>query len=130
LSAPDSLLPVLIDTAANVQAVWSPDRSRIAFSSSHSGVHQLEVMDADGSNRRVLSASVGVDGEPAWSPDGRRVAFASSRGGAAQLFLVDADGGEPRQLTRLQVPAPRRPGRRTAARSRSSPHAMAATTST
>ena len=99
LNAPDSLLPVLTDTAANVQAVWSPDRSRIAFSSSRSGVHQLEVMDADGSNRRVLSASAGVDGEPAWSPDGRRIAFASARGGAAQLFLVDADGGEPRQLT-------------------------------
>ena len=99
LSAPDSLLPVLIDTAANVQAVWSPDRSRIAFSSTRSGVHELEVMDADGGNRRVLSASVGIDGEPAWSPDGRRIAFASARGGAAQLFLVDADGGEPRQLT-------------------------------
>lgn len=99
LAAPDSLLPVLTDTAANVQAVWSPDRSRIAFSSNRAAGHDLEVMDADGRNRRVLSAGAGVDGEPAWSPDGNRIVFASARGGAAQLYSVGVDGGDPRQLT-------------------------------
>jgi uncharacterized protein YjdB len=99
LAAPDSLLPVLTDTAANVQAVWSPDRSRIAFSANRAGAHDLEVMDADGGNRRVLSAGIGVDGEPAWSPDGSRIVFAAARGGAAQLYSVDAGGGDPRQLT-------------------------------
>jgi uncharacterized protein YjdB len=99
MTAPDTLLPVLTDTAANVQAVWSPDRSRIAFSSNRAGDYDLELADADGGNRRVLSAGTGVDGEPVWSPDGTRLVFASARGGAAQLYSVGIDGGDLRQLT-------------------------------
>lgn len=99
ITSPDSLFPVLTDTAANVQAAWSPDRSRIAFSSSRAGGHDLELIDADGGNRRVVSAGTGVDGEPAWSPDGTRLVFASARGGTAQLYSVGVDGGDLRPLT-------------------------------
>jgi uncharacterized protein YjdB len=99
LAAPDSLTRVLADTAASVQAVWSPDRTRIAFSSNRSGNYDLYVMDADGGNVQRIAAGAGTDGEPAWSPDGRRIVFVSARAGAPQLYSVAVDGTDLRPLT-------------------------------
>ena len=99
LSSPDSLVAVLADTAANVQAVWSPDRTRIAFSSNRSGNYDLYVMDADGGSAAPLAPGAGTDGEPAWSPDGRRIVFASARAGTPQLYSIAVDGSDLRPLT-------------------------------
>jgi hypothetical protein len=46
---------------------WSPDGRTIAFTSSDG----VTVVDADGTNRRVLAEGR----HPDWSPDGRRIAF-------------------------------------------------------
>ncbi len=59
--------------------VWSPDGTRIAFSSQkRMGTEQIYVMDADGSN--VVQLTDGKDEKlnfywPSWSPDGKRIAF-------------------------------------------------------
>ena len=51
---------------------WSPDGSKIAFSSFRNGVHSIYVMNADGSNQTKL-VDVGSDGNDidsiAWSPE-------------------------------------------------------------
>lgn len=98
--APDSLLPLLADSSANVQAVRSPDRTRVAFSSSRNGSYDLFVMDADGRNRRRLTADPGVEGEPAWTPDGARLVYtAAPRDSLPQLVNVRADGNDARAIT-------------------------------
>jgi Tol biopolymer transport system component len=57
-------------------------------------------MNPDGSDRRCLVDTAGVDISPAWSPDGRWVAFV---GGTAEeqrdVYVVRADGTKLRQLT-------------------------------
>ena len=58
---------------------WSPDGSRIAFSSSRDGDEEIYVINADGSNPRRLTHNPGLDQQPTWSPDGTRIAFASDR---------------------------------------------------
>jgi TolB protein len=57
-------------------------------------------MNADGSNRRVLTPS-GFQGQPAWSPDGRWIVFERDAGaGDNGIWLMRSDGSDGRQLTR------------------------------
>jgi uncharacterized protein YjdB len=96
----DSLLPVLADGKVNVQAVRSPDRTRIAFSSSRGGSFDLFVMDADGANLRRLTHDPGAEGEPAWTPDGARIVYvAAEPGGMPQLMSIGANGSGAVRLT-------------------------------
>ena len=96
----DSLLPLLVDSASNVQAALSPDRTRIAFSSNRNGSFDLFVMDADGRNARRITTDGGTEGEPAWTPDGSTIVFTSTQPGAgSQLRRVQADGKDARLLT-------------------------------
>lgn len=71
---------------------WSPDGSKIAYTSlsARGGVW---VMSADGSGkRRVTSAPGGADWV-AWSPDGRQILFGSTAfSGADTLVVVNTDG--------------------------------------
>ena len=96
---PINLFPVLVDSITNIQAALSPDRTRVAFSSSRNGSFDIYVMDADGKNLRRLTSSSGNEGEPAWTPDGTRIVYTSTTGTTAQIAIMAADGGENRQLT-------------------------------
>lgn len=94
----DSLHPVLADGATNLHAAFSPDRTRIAFSSSRAGRFDLYLMNADGTGiERVTTDSAG-GGEPAWTPDGRRIVYSRSRGGTTEIASVGLDGSDLRTL--------------------------------
>jgi uncharacterized protein YjdB len=98
--SPDSLLPLLVDGGGNVQGVRSPDRTRIAFSSTRGGSYDLYVMDADGRNARRLTQDAGAETEPVWTPDGSRIIYTRTPvKGISQLVSVRADGTDPRPLT-------------------------------
>jgi Tol biopolymer transport system component len=77
---------------------WSPDGSRIAFSSGRDGDEELYVMNADGSNPRRLTFNPGSDQQASWSPDGARIAFASDRDGdpdvdGRDIYVMNAADG-------------------------------------
>ena len=87
--------------ARDINPVWSPDGSRIAFVGPRPYV--ISVMRADGSELQS-AVTFPVDwssilGSPAWSPDGSRIAFAaeSSRRGKV-MYVVEVDGSN---LTRI-----------------------------
>jgi Tol biopolymer transport system component len=52
----------------NSAPAWSPDGTRIAFTSDRDGNSEIYVMDADGSNVVRLTRSEAQDFRPAWSP--------------------------------------------------------------
>lgn len=85
------------DPANDWHATWSPDGTRIAFSSQRGGLNgEIYVMNADGSGlKRVTNsgASWRQSFQPVWSPDGTRIAFSSdalSYPNVHQIFVVDA----------------------------------------
>jgi Tol biopolymer transport system component len=77
---------------------WSPDGSRLAFSSDREGSRDLYAMSADGSGVTRLTSDEGDESAPSWSPDGARIAFMSKQGDHWRLRIVDADGSEERDL--------------------------------
>jgi Tol biopolymer transport system component len=73
--------------------------ARLVFSSSPepessepAGIYSI---NADGSDRRLLSQTLEGPREPIWSPNGQRLAFAASN---ADIYTVNADGS---QLTQI-----------------------------
>ena len=89
------------------EPVWSPDGSKIAFTSNREETVQgngIYVMDADGSNEIFLTPSINAR-DPSWSPDGSRIAFTSIRDSQfGDIFVMDADGSNVTNLTVIDYP--------------------------
>jgi Tol biopolymer transport system component len=73
----------------------SPDGQHIAFSVQQHGQTLLYVMQPDGTNARVVAASLHLQGAPAWTPDGQSITSADDDHGAPHLFRVPLDGSSP-----------------------------------
>jgi Tol biopolymer transport system component len=79
------------------EPAWSPDGTRIAFTSNRTGRSGIYVMQSDGTQTRRLSISDADDVRPSWSPDGGRIVFA--RSGLGRLYVIDSDGRNLRAIT-------------------------------
>jgi Tol biopolymer transport system component len=73
----------------------SPDGRNIAFSVRQHGQTLLYVMQADGTNARIVADSLDLQGAPAWSPDGKSITSAAADHGVPHLFRVPVDGRAP-----------------------------------
>jgi Tol biopolymer transport system component len=81
------------------QPAWSPDGTRIAFSSNRDGNRDIYVVKVNGSDLRRLTHHEATDEYPAWSPDGERIAFGSLRSGDFEVFVMESDGMGLQQVT-------------------------------
>ena len=70
----------------------SPDGRHVAFSVSRQGRTLLYVMAADGTNARVVTDSLNLQGAPAWAPDGQSITTAADDHGVRHLFRIPIDG--------------------------------------
>jgi Tol biopolymer transport system component len=73
----------------------SSDGRQIAFSVRQSGRTLLYVMQPDGTNARIASDTLDLQGAPAWSPDGQSITSAAEDHGVPHLFRVPVDGRAP-----------------------------------
>jgi Tol biopolymer transport system component len=71
------------------------DGRNIAFSIRQHGQTLLYVMQADGTNARVVAASLDLQDAPAWAPDGQSITTAADDHGVPHLFRVPIDGRSP-----------------------------------
>jgi TolB protein len=83
---------------------WSPDGSKIAFSSNQSDNYEIWTMNADGSGRTKLTTRQSRNFLPRWSPDGSKIVFTGevfNEEGVAntEIFVVNSDGSGLAQIT-------------------------------
>ena len=78
----------------------APDGRNIAFSIRQHGQTLLYVMQADGTNARVVADSLDLQGAPAWAPDGQSITSAADDHGVPHLFRVPIDGHSPASFVR------------------------------
>jgi TolB protein len=69
---------------------WSVDGEQIVFEWSG----EIEVVDADGSNRINLTDDGYSDNDPSWSPDGDHIVFMSTRDGNEEIYAMMSNGLE------------------------------------
>ncbi len=117
-------IPVTKLTASGAYSfvsAWSPDDSKIAFSSSRAldgsdlngGTENIWVVNPDGSGATPLTKLIASSFAPAWSPDGSKIAFNSGRaldGSNAlnandnpNIWVMNADGSGATPVTKLTV---------------------------
>ncbi len=74
----------------------SPDGHYIAFSVSQRGRRPLlHIMQADGTNARIVADSLNLQGALAWAPDGQSILSAANDHGVPHLFRIPIDGHAP-----------------------------------
>jgi dipeptidyl aminopeptidase/acylaminoacyl peptidase len=78
----------------------APDGRSIAFSVRQHGQTLLYVMQADGTNARIVAESLNLQGAPAWAPDGQSITSAADDHGVPHLFRVPVDGRSPALFVR------------------------------
>jgi Tol biopolymer transport system component len=94
---PSQIAPSTLDEQT---PAYSPDGKRLAFASTRSGVEEIWIANADGSNPAQVTSMGGPQcSNPQWSPDGRTILFNSRRAGSADLYLMRPDGSELRRIT-------------------------------
>jgi Tol biopolymer transport system component len=79
---------------------WSPDGSKLLFTSDRDGDWEIFVSSAqEGATPVQLTNNDFADQHPQFSPDGQFIAFASKRGESHHIFVMNADGSGEKQLT-------------------------------
>ena len=91
-----------------VAARWSPDASRIAFSSAQDDCNhlRLSISAADGTARRRLATGAGETWGVDWSPDGRRLVYENRQGRFTSLYVIAADGTGRHRIAAAPAAAP------------------------
>ena len=87
------------DLVRNTDPAWSPDGTRIAYTSERDGGRAIYVMNENGSDVKRLTPLTQDSFDPAWSPDGTRIAFVSVRDANPDVYVMNADGSGELRLT-------------------------------
>jgi TolB protein len=82
---------------------WSPDSQRIVFVHDRlkgtDGELQIDIVSAEGIDRKTLVPKVAFEESPRWAPDGKTIAWVSTRAKNPDIWTIGADGKNAKQLT-------------------------------
>ena len=78
--------------------VCSPDGSKIAFLTIGIPYFEINTINIDGSEQKIISNKIG-DNAPVFSPDGTKIAFHSQRDGNFEIYIMNSDGSDQTNLT-------------------------------
>ena len=100
----DVLHQVTDQPGNELDALYSPDGTKIVYVSDERGNLDIFVSDGDGTNPVRLTTTVASEGSPSWTPDGKRIVFESDASGVPQIWIMNVDGSDQRQLTQGEYP--------------------------
>jgi Tol biopolymer transport system component len=99
------------DPFADLMPAWSPDGTRIAFTTDrftthldtlNTGAYRLALVDpVSGAVEQVRSFTDGKNINPQWAPDNKSLYFISDRDGIPNLYRVVLASGDVAQITRV-----------------------------
>ncbi len=107
--APDGSDPVQLtnDDVYDDDVAYSPDGTKLVFTSDRDGDSDIWIMDADGSSPMQIVDHRGADAEPTWSPDATQIAYETFRhdpdGILSEIRVVNVDGSDDHRLTRNRM---------------------------
>jgi TolB protein len=78
------------DTANEGWPSWSPDGTRVLYSSNRTGVFVVYAANADGSDVHAVTDGMATseDARAVWSPDGSKIAFTRRRGKTMDIWVM------------------------------------------
>jgi Tol biopolymer transport system component len=102
--SPDGKLIVFASNRRAYQEGMS-EREKELFKIDPASAIDIYLMNADGTNVRRLTDTVGYDGGPFFSPDGSRICWRrfNEDGATAEIYTMALDGSEVRRLTTLSA---------------------------
>lgn len=82
-------------------AQWSPDDKQIAFVSTmpNDFAPVINIMNSDGSDRRVITDANTPSYQPQWFPDGKRIYFTEVTNYQAGIYSINADGTNKKRIS-------------------------------
>ncbi len=94
--------PLPFKAAGDFEPAWSPDNTKIAFTSMRDGSMQIYVYNlSDSSLTSLTSPADGMQSRyAAWSPDSSQIAYTVLRFGLLQIWSMATDGSNKKQLLR------------------------------
>ncbi len=90
------------DSALGYCPKFSPDGTKIAYSSDKSGYRDTYVIDLNSKKRSVVAQFPGQNTGAAFSPDGSTLALSLSKFGNPEICTLPASGGSPTRLTQTR----------------------------
>jgi len=95
----DDLRQVTDNSASEYSIVWSPDNSRIAFSSDIDGNYEVYTIKPDGTDLQRVTNHSAEDGVRGWSQDGKLALWSGRNGDDFEIYTVDPNGENLQQVT-------------------------------
>lgn len=89
-------------TKRNVECTapsWSPDGTKLAYSSMTNGTRQIWIYDFDAKMDTQLTQGVGHKENPVWAPNSTHLIFNSSGRGTSELYLINLNQAEAVKIT-------------------------------
>jgi Tol biopolymer transport system component len=85
---------------SDFEPAWSPDGTRIAFTSVRGGFRQIYALDIESLEVTLLTNTTSAieSSQPSWSPEGSKISYMVKRVGAYQIWSMNEDGQEAMQL--------------------------------
>ena len=84
--------------AIDTEPAWSPDGSKILFTSDRGGKPQVYEMSANGGEPRRLTFQGSQNSRPSYSPDGKSILYVTTDGGQ-RIAIQDLATGAVRLLS-------------------------------